>query len=101
VGGVDGNNCGYWGCGTSNKSIVGDEYQLLGTGEPHGALRFTGEFDTLTWRSLTNEYWNGFTVGVEGTAEEIRNENNTVPEPASMLLFGTGLVGAVLRRRRK
>jgi len=106
VGGVDGNDCGYWGCGTSYKSIVEIstgvyEYQLLGTGEPHGALRFTGEFDTVTWRSLTNEYWNGFTVGVEGTAEEIRNENNAVPEPASMLLFGTGLVGAVLRRRRK
>jgi type VI protein secretion system component Hcp len=25
----------------------------------------------LTWRSLTNEYWNGFTVGIQGTADEV------------------------------
>lgn len=72
----DGNACGYWGCGTSYKNVVdlgggNFEYQLLGTGEPHGTLRFTGAFDTVTWRSLSNEYWNGFTVGVQGTAVEI------------------------------
>ena len=105
----DGNDCGYWGCGTSYKSIVdlggGNlEYQLLGTGEPHGTLRFTGAFDTVTWRSLSNEYWNGFTVGIEGTAAEILPDpTSSVPEPTTMLLFGTGLAGlaAVGRRRRK
>lgn len=40
VGGVDGNAPGYWGAGTSYKSVVdlgggNFEYQLLGTGEPH------------------------------------------------------------------
>lgn len=72
----DGNDCGYWGCGTSYKDIVDIgggvlEYRLLGTGEPHGTLRFTGAFDTVSWRSLSNENWNGFTVGIEGTAQEI------------------------------
>jgi PKD repeat protein len=72
----DGNDCGYWGCGTSFKNIVdlgggNFEYQLLGTGEPHGTLRFLGSFDTLTWRSLSNENWNGFTVGIKGTADEV------------------------------
>ena len=41
-------------------------------------------FSTLTWRSLTNENWNGFTVGVQGTAVEVFG----VPEPASFVLFG-------------
>ncbi|MDA0264821.1 MAG: choice-of-anchor C family protein [Chloroflexi bacterium] len=72
----DGNDCGYWGCGTSYKNVVdlgggAFEYQLLGTGEPHGTIRFLGAFDTLTWRSLSNETWNGFTVGVQGTAAEV------------------------------
>jgi hypothetical protein len=49
-------------CGTSFKNVVNlgggnIEYQLLGTGEPHGTIRFTGAFDTLTWRSLSSEFW--------------------------------------------
>jgi hypothetical protein len=97
------NGCGYWGCGNTSKNIVdlggGDiEYQLLGTGEPHGTIRFTGAFDTLTWRSLTNEYWNGFTVGVQGTAAEVFPTG--VPEPATMLLLGLGLMGLAGVRRK-
>jgi len=86
------NHCGWWGCGTVSKNIVavpgGIEYQLIGSGEPHGTIQFRGAFDTLTWRSLTPEYWNGITVGVQGTAQEVFPE---VPEPSSMLLLGTGL----------
>src|SRR5687768_13705152 len=48
----NGNDCGYWGCGTSFKNVVNlgggnFEYQLLGTGEPHGTIQFTGAFSTL------------------------------------------------------
>lgn len=72
----DGNDCGYWGCGTSFKNVVDlgggiFEYQLLGTGEPHGTIRFLGTFSTLSWRSLSDEIWNGFTVGILGTATEV------------------------------
>lgn len=104
--GSPGNACGFWGCGTSTKNVVnlpnGDiEYQLLGTGEPHGTIQFTGAFSTVTWRSLNNEFWNGFTVGVQGTAQEVFPPDTTVPEPSSLILLGTGLMGLVLHRRRR
>ena len=121
------NACGFWGCGTSFKDVVatatGTEYQLLGTGEPHGTLRFSGAFDTVTWRSLSNEFWNGFTVGVQGTAIEILpcevNPNlpecNGIPdpgpgpgpgpspvaEPSVITLIALGLLGLGFARRRE
>jgi len=97
VGGVNGKSCGYFGCGTSYKNIIDHgngniEYQLLGTGEPHGSIQFKGAFDSVTWRSLSDEYWNGFTVGIEGTARE-------VPEPSSLLLISLALVSLFIRKR--
>ncbi len=95
------NSCGYWGCGTSYKVIEhlanGDTlYKLLGTGEPHGVIRFTGAFDTLTWTSSSNEFWNGFTVGVQGTTVEVFS----APAPGAIALFGIGLfaIGALRRK---
>jgi hypothetical protein len=97
----NGNDCGFWGCGTSYKNVVdlgggNFEYQLLGTGEPHGTIRFLGAFQDVSWRSLSGEYWNGFTVGVQGTAVEVFE----TPEPGSLALLGLGLVGVVALRRK-
>ena len=96
----DGNRNGFWGPGTSYKSVVdlgggNFEYQLLGTGEPHGTIRFRDTFDTVTWRSSTNEYWNGFTVGVEGTQEEVSGPPSP-PSPAGVSDNGNTAVLALL-----
>ena len=90
---------GYFGPGTSTNSIVGAEYQLSGTGEPHGTIRFKGTFSSVSWRSLSSEYWNGFTVGVQGTSVEVFT---AVPEPSTILTAGFGLIaglGAFAHRR--
>jgi hypothetical protein len=99
--------CGYWGCGNFTKEVVNlgggnTEYRLIGNGrEPHGAIRFTGAFDSLTWRSMSTEYWNGFTVGVQGTAIEVLPPPADVPAPATWLLLMAGGAGmAAVRRRR-
>jgi hypothetical protein len=100
--GVGGNDSGYWGSGTSTKSTVdlgggNFEYQLLGSGEPHGTIRFLGTFSSVTWRSLTSENWNGFTVGIQGTADEV-----FVPEPAAVAVWsflGLSAAGMTYIRR--
>jgi hypothetical protein len=73
----DGTNrdIGYWGTGTSYKNVAtvsgAPQYQLLGTGEPHGTLQFRGSFSTVSWQSLSNENWNGFTIGVAQLAADV------------------------------
>jgi hypothetical protein len=109
VGGEDGNSCGYWGCGGVTKNIVdiggGDFiYELnssnVGGREPHGVIQFTGAFETLSWESASNENWNGFTVGIQGTADEVFPDDPvSVPSPSSLLFLGLGLVALILRRK--
>jgi hypothetical protein len=85
-------NCGYWGCGSLSKQDNGDgTFSLIGSGEPHGVIRFNRAVSSITWTSLTNEYWNGFTVGTYGAAP--------VPEPAVWALWAGGLAAFAGTRR--
>jgi hypothetical protein len=89
---------GFWGNGTLTKSTTTPGiFDLIGSGEPHGVIRFTGAVSSITWTSLTNEFWNGFTVGTYGLA---RPPVSGVPEPSTVLLLGTGLLSLAAWRRK-
>lgn len=99
---------GFWGGGLVEKVDNFDGTfslnAIAGNGtEPHGTILFTDTFDELTWTSLTSENWNGFTIGVQGTDEQVPDEPrdpDVIPLPAGvwLLLSGLGLLGLTKRR---
>ena len=76
---------GYWGDGTYTTS-AGD---ILTGNEFHGVLQFTGTISSISWSTFPDEYWHGITVGLA-----------QVPEPATLLLLGLGLIGIGGFRRK-
>lgn len=96
---------GFWGNGTLTKQDVGNgKFRLIGSGEPHGVIRFNRAVSSITWTSLTNEFWNGFTVGTYGlaaTPDPNPPPVTSIPEPATYAMFGAGLMALALRRWRQ
>lgn len=77
------------------KCITQSGNTMIGN-EGDGTIVFSGgPVTSLSFTAASPEYWNGFTIGLlpQGTSP--------VPEPGTMTLLGTGLLGlaGVVRRR--
>jgi hypothetical protein len=64
---------------------------------------FTTQFAGVTPLSIRNTIVGGGSITSTYSGSFTVNVTSTVPEPATMLLFGSGLcgVGAAIRKRRK
>jgi len=87
---------GHWGGTSTSLTQLPDD--ILRGAEGHGTIQFIGTFSTFTWVVPTPENWHGFTFGIR-TTEAI--EPTPAPEPAALALFGLGLAGIGLLRRRR
>ena len=96
---------GYWGNGTLTKQVTATTWDLIGSGEPHGVIQLTGSFSSVSWTSLSNENWNGFSIAFQDT---VANLEVTPPVPVptignwALMLMGIFILGlGILVMRKK
>jgi hypothetical protein len=63
--------------------------------EGNGVVRFMGTYSQISWTNPIAEGYYTFTVGAAGSG----GPNGVVPEPASLILLGSGLIAVATRRR--
>lgn len=87
----------YWGGCATCLTVTGNS--LKGT-EGSGVIEFLGSYSSLSWTTTGGEYWNGFTIGVQGLGT---GPSSGTPEPATFGLFGVAAAIAlgIARKRRR
>ena len=85
------NSCNSFGGGSVNNGIAG------GTS---ATFSISGDFSGLTADQVAHSIFARFQA-VNGGGSDVATNTGTVPEPMTMLLFGTGLAGLAARARKR
>jgi PEP-CTERM motif len=67
--------------------------------EGDGTILFDGTISSLSFTTANGEYWNGFTIGLSPNTST--GPVGPTPEPGTLVLFGTGILGLAGAVRRK
>ena len=86
--------------GGINSQFGGASITVLGNvvsgNEGNGVIQFSGAFSSISWTDTFENYY-AITVGENGPL----GPPTPVPEPATLILLGSGLVGLAWRLRRQ
>ena len=85
-----------YGGGCFSPGGVGSTGTVLSGDEANGTLQFASPISTLTVTITNGENYNGFDLGIASSPVV-----SSTPEPGSLVLFGTGLVGLAGAVRRR